>query len=80
MGAAARARRETDDAGVQAVLGAQPGCWWRFRDVCDALPALDRDRVRSALVRLTMQGVAEQAEDGQANHFHWRLKAPQQGA
>ncbi len=76
MGAAARQRRESDDAGVLAVLGAKPGEWWRFREVCEALPVLGGERVRSALTRLAMRGTIEQGLDGQVNHFHWRLQAP----
>lgn len=86
MGAAAQQRREADEVGVLAVLGTKLGEWWRFREVCEALPALGTERVRSALVRLTMRGEVEQSQlaDGAGNYrdpskrgsFIWRVTAP----
>lgn len=76
--ARAKAQRDADNASVLAVMAIKPGSPWTFRDLWAELPALTSDRVRGALTRLTMQGDVQQERGAQANHYHWRLRAPLQ--
>lgn len=71
----AKAKRDEDDAKVLAAVRAEPKALWNYRAVAAQLPGLTRDRVKGALTRLTMQGKLTQGEQGQANHYYWRLAA-----